>query len=123
VSNIDVEHNRIVGHSPSIVYVKNTTPAAGLRGPWTIAHNDFRIAWTAYSAFELAGADQVSIYDNVVRPVPETNMVMVRPSKSNHLQIHDNDFTGAGTILLPADTPVWCESNNLPADRSRNVAC
>lgn len=123
ISNIDVEYNTITVHSPSIVYVSNKTPSAGLRGPWTIAHNDFHIYWTGYAAFELAGAKDVSIYDNVVHPVPAVNLVVVRASSSDRIAIHDNDFTGSGQIFVQGDTPTWCEANNLPTDRSHNKPC
>ena len=123
VSNIVVEHNTVTGRSLTLVYVNNTTPAAGLRGPFTIAHNDLQLTPGWLAAFELVGAKQVSIHDNVVRPVPTTTMTMVHASHSDQLQVRDNDFTGAAKIMDQGDTPTWCEVDNLPAALSQNKPC
>jgi len=124
VSNIDIEYNHMTGYSyVTAIYVNNKTPTAGLRGPWTIAHNDMKVGWTTYGGFEFHGAGQLSIHDNVVHILAMPHPIAVKAADSDHLQVHDNDFTGTSRIIDPGNTTNWCEINDIPADLSQNVPC
>jgi hypothetical protein len=123
ISNITIEKNTMTGTSLSLLYSKNPDPSAGKRGPWTIVANNFRMHATDWAGFEWIGSDGISLHDNVVTLTPDASVTMVRASSSDHLEVHDNDFTGTAVLLDPGNTATWCESNNLPAAVSKNRPC
>jgi len=123
VRNVVVERNTVLGTSLTLVHVRNLSPEKGRRGPFTFAHNDLRLDAGEAAAFELMGATQVSIHDNIVRTTSDTQRTMVRAWESDQLQVHHNDFTGAVKILDQGFTPTWCEYANKPAELSQNKPC
>jgi hypothetical protein len=123
VRNIVVEHNVSLGLSRTLVFVRNDRPDLGRRGPFSFAYNDFRLGTGELAAFELWGAQQVTVHDNIVRTAKDTKPTMVHAWGSDQLQVHHNDFTGAAMILDQGDTPTWCEADNKPAALSQNKPC
>jgi len=65
----------------------------------------------------------LSIHDNVVHILAMPHPIAVKATDSDHLQVHDNDFTGTSRIIDPGNTTNWCEINDIPADLSQNVPC
>jgi hypothetical protein len=123
ISNIEVRGNHQSGTSLTFVLVNNDDTAAGRRGPFTIADNEFNLKPSKYSGFQLIGVDHVEVSGNVVHMVDGATPTMVSASRSDNIRVHDNDFTGASRIADLGDTRTWCEANDQPAELSKNVPC
>jgi hypothetical protein len=123
ISNIVIDNNTMIGTGLGVIYSATPAGATLRRGPWTIDNNRFKMKSTTWDAMTFSGSSGISIHDNVVRIPRGIKVAMVRSGRSDHLQVHHNDFTFATKILVPGDTTAWCESDNLPAALSRNVSC
>lgn len=80
------------------------TPEGGIRGPFLIEGNTFRVGGSPWAAFHFRRVRGVTVRNNQVLFQPEKEMVAVAAYGSRSIVVTSNEFTGAKTALDCVDS-------------------